>query len=106
MVSIGTKQLLQISNHSGPGVPQLRVSNTANRFIFYNKINECIGKAELHLHTSIDAPPVQLRLNIVQADVSALLGLDVLDGESIVADTVANRLTKRVKVGGDEKNYH
>ena len=34
-------------------------------------------------------------MDVVKADTPALLGLDVLDRESLMADTVANRLTKR-----------
>ena len=38
---------------------------------------------------------------LVQADVSALLGMDILDREGVIGETVANRRTKRMKVNSE-----
>ena len=42
--------------------------------------------------------PVYLQQEDVQADIPAVLGMQVLDSESLIADTVVNRLTKRERL--------
>lgn len=39
-------------------------------------------------------------MDVVSADVPALHGLDVLDKESLIVETVTNRLTKRMLLSG------
>ncbi len=51
---------------------------------------------ELPLATPDGIPLIYVSLDIVSADIPALLGLDVLDSESLFADTVTYRLVKRV----------
>ena len=40
--------------------------------------------------------PIYISLDVVSADVPALLGMDVLDAESLVAETCSNQLKKRI----------
>ena len=49
----------------------------------------------LPLATPPGKPPIFVQMDVVNADIPALLGMDILDRESLIADTVANRLTKR-----------
>ena len=49
----------------------------------------------LPLATPLGKPTIFVQLYLVNADIPALLGMDVLDRESLMADTVGNRLTKR-----------
>ena len=48
------------------------------------------------------APPILVEVDVVATDVQALLGLDVLDNESLVVDSVTNRLIKRVSFTRDD----
>ena len=76
-----------------------RLQNAAfrHRFRFANKVFDSFGKIILYLDTPNGVPPIPVELDLVQADIPALLGIDVLDREGRIADTVANRLTKRVR---------
>ena len=48
----------------------------------------------------LEQNPVLVTLDVFKADIPALLGMDILDRESLTPDTVANRLPKRVTVSG------
>ena len=76
------------------------VSKSSRRYSFGDQVCESIGKITFPLATPPGIPVVQISFDIVTADVPALLGLDVLDKESLTCDTVANRLIKRVAVKG------
>lgn len=48
--------------------------------------------------TPQSVPNISVKLEVVSTDIFALLGLDVLDAQSLTANTVLNRLVKK-KVG-------
>ena len=54
-----------------------------------------LEKASLPLATLPGRQMIYVEMAVVNADIPALLSLDVLDREAVMADTVANRLTKR-----------
>ncbi len=66
-----------------------------------------MGVIKLPLKTPPGVADIFVDFDIVQADVPALLGMDVLDREGLVADTVFNRLARRssVEVGSGTAAY-
>ena len=54
-----------------------------------------VGKIEMSLKTPASIRSISVLMDIVPVDIPALLGLDVLDGESLYADNVTNRLVHR-----------
>ena len=72
-----------------------QIRPSSNRFRFGDETFESLGKISLPLATPRGAPRILVDFDIVQADVPALLGMDVLDREELVADTVFHRLAHR-----------
>lgn len=66
-----------------------------NRFRFGDVTFNSMGQVSLPLPTPEGVAPISVVFDIVPADVLALLGLDVLDRERLVADTVFLRLAHR-----------
>lgn len=54
-----------------------------------------MGQVSIPLATPDGFKPIIVSFDIVQADVPAIIGMDVLDRENLVADTVYNRLASR-----------
>ncbi len=54
-----------------------------------------IGLVEFALQTPAPLRPIPVLLDIVPVDVPALLGLDVLDAESLYPDNVTDRIVHR-----------
>ena len=77
----------------GRRVPRLQWS--PNRFRFADTSYNSLGKVLLPLATPLGKPTIFLQLDVVSADIPALLGKDVLHRESLMADKVGNRLKKR-----------
>ena len=90
---IGLRELKSIFSRFGRRVPQLKWS--PNRFRFADTSYNSLGKVSLPLATPPSGPPIVAEMDIVNADIPALLGLHVLDREALMANTVANRLTRR-----------
>lgn len=90
---IGLKELKYVFRQLGRRVPNLKWST--NRYRFADTSYESLGKASLPLATPLCKLTILVEMDVVNADIPALLGLDVLDREALMADTVANRLTKR-----------
>lgn len=76
----------------GRGAPQLKCSPT--RFRFADTWCNLLGKNILLIAIPRKST-VFVEMDVVKADIPALLGLDMLDCESLLADTVANRSKKR-----------
>ena len=74
-------------------IPQLKLR--PNRLSFADPSYYSHGKALLPLITPPGKPAIFVEMDVVKADIPALLGLDVLNRESLMAGTGANRLTKR-----------
>ncbi len=82
--------LPQVGRHSIPK------SKSKGRYRFPDAVYSSLGTVELPIATPNGIPLIYVGLDIVSADVPALLGLDILGSESLFADTVTNRLVKRV----------
>ncbi len=82
--------LSQVGRHSIP------ISKSKRRYRFADAVYSSLGTVEIPLETPNGIPLMSVGLDIVSADVPALLDLDILDSESLFADTMTNRLVKRV----------
>ena len=60
---------------------------------------------ELAVKTPDHIPPINDMLDVVEVDIPALLGLDLLDGHGLVIDNVTNRLWKRIVVSYDPLKF-
>lgn len=87
------KELKYVFTTTGRRISQLKMS--PNRFLFSDTSYISLGKVFLHLPTPSGKPTTLVEMDAVKADILALLSLDVLYNESLMADKVANRLTKR-----------
>ena len=65
-----------------------------NRFRFADETFKSLGQVDLPLATPPGRCPIKVTMDVVPTDIPPLLVMDVLDRESLIADTVANRLTK------------
>ena len=50
------------------------------------------------IKTPDHVPRINVMLDVVDVDIPALLGLDVLDGNSLIVENVTNRLWERTVV--------
>ena len=90
---IGLRGHKSIFSRFGRRVPQMKWS--PNRFRIADTSYNSLGKVSLPRATPPSGPPIVVEMDVVNADIPALLGLDVRDREALMADTVANRLTRR-----------
>ena len=89
------------------GTHHRKIRASGNSFRFGDENFESLGQISLPLPTPNGTPRVMVDFDIVQADVPALLGMDILDREELVADTVFNRLAHRTAfdIEGDGRVY-
>ena len=64
-------------------------------FRFGDVVVSSLGMVQVALETPPDFPDIMVLMDIVPVNIAALLGLDVLDSESLYADNVTNRLIHR-----------
>ena len=80
----------------GLRVPALLRST--HRFRFGDVTYNSLGKVALPLSTPPGIPTIKVMMDVVPPDIPALMGMDVLDQESLTPDTVENRLVKKIPV--------
>ena len=83
---IGLQAALLLFNGLGRKVKPFKPSQ--KRFRFPDSTFDSLGSIELPLATPRGIPTIFFQLNVVAADVPALLCLDVLDEYSLIVDTV------------------
>lgn len=88
---IGLKELRRLANEYGRDL--LRLRRSMKTFRFSDTTFESLGQVEIPLATPNHVHPIMVTLDVVSRDVPALLGLEMLDSESLIADTVMNKLT-------------
>ncbi len=71
---------------------------STKQFRFGDSKFRSLGKVVLYLETPTGIPPIPITFEVVTAKVPALIGLDVLDSQSLVVDTTTNRLWKQILV--------
>ena len=100
---IGKKELMRIMRHyNKQSIPVMR---SRNAFRFGDSVAKSRGIVELFLDTPNGTPPLPVLLDIVDVNIPALLGLDILDGYSLNADTVSNRLIHRIPCSKSVSGY-
>ena len=70
-------------------MPAIRSSRV---FRFYDMTENSMGMIELAIETASGIPPIHILLDVFDVDISALVGLDVLDGNCQCIDNVSNRM--------------
>lgn len=65
-----------------------------NRFLSGNETFNLLGAVSLQIPTQVGVPVIYIKFDFVQADIPALIGMDVLDREHLIADTIFNRLDR------------
>ena len=66
------------------------ISKSKRSFRFGSAVCQSLGEVEFPLKTSDHIPPIMVVLDIVPADVPALLGPYILDSALLVVDTVVS----------------
>lgn len=95
---VGTHELSRLLRHLGRQRGLLKPS--INSFRFADTVYESLGTVVLPLSTPRHVRTIQVELDVVSANVPALLGLDAMDAHSVTPCTVTNSLVKRVMVNG------
>lgn len=93
---IGWKELNRVLYKMGKYRRVIRPSN--RRFRFGDVSHRSKGKIRLAMETPPGIRSIQVDLDIVDARVPALLGMDVLDREKLIPDTLNDRLARRSAV--------
>lgn len=93
MSVVGRSELNRMLTASGVYNSKRRLS--PHRFRFGDVSFKSRGIATLPLSTPDGVPPIEVDFDIVDADVPALLGQDVLDRERLTADTVFHWMARR-----------
>lgn len=81
-------------------IPTLRRPTT--KYQFADRSFETLGKVSISLATSNNSPLIIVEMDVVSADISALLDMNVLARELLIAETVNNRLVKRSYVSHED----
>ena len=84
------KHTLQYIDRSS--IPRM---HSNNNYRFGDVTVRTVGTVEIMLATPPTVPDIPVLMDIVPANVPALLGLDILDSEQLYADNVTNRLVHR-----------
>lgn len=92
---IGIKELLYVCAEVGNKVRSLK--ETFNRFWLADTLLDSVGQEASPLATPCGNESITVTLDVVPADIPALLGMDILDRECLIAETVPSRLKKRKK---------
>ena len=101
---IGRKELNRVMTRMGKY--KRKIVPSTNRFRFGDVTFESRGKVSLPMKTSTGVTPILVEMDIVDADVPALLGMDVLDRECLAADKVQNHLIRKYSIGKGSGTTH
>lgn len=78
------------------GTNLLRPRKPKKRIRFADSSFDFLGEVEITISTPYHIQTIIVKIDVVSDDVLELLGLDLLEFKSIIADTVMNRLEKKV----------
>ena len=99
----GQRELNRIVKTTGIMV---KVKNgSTNSFRFGNVVFRSVGTVVLQLKTPKGAEKIFVQLDIVAADMPALLGIDVMDAVGLTPCTVSNRLVKKVPTNDQRTEF-
>ena len=94
---IGRKELNRIFAKMGMSTSKLSRPSFSKLFRFADNTFESLGQITILLSTPFGIARIYVKFDFVQADVPALIGMDIPDRDSPIADTLAKRLTNRVR---------
>ena len=89
-----------LRNLEKKGIPRIK---SRNFFRFGDVTVPSQGLIEIALDTPPNFRPIHVLMDIVTVDIPALLEVDVLDGETLCAENVTNRLVHRQILSGPEE---
>lgn len=72
-------------------------------FRFGDAVFKSLATVEISLKTPAGIPIILMTLEILADDIPALLGLEMIDDESLLADKVTNRLVHRIIISKGDK---
>ena len=101
---IGMREFKRI--RSQLGLRNIKVNPSKCGFTFADATYASLGSVTLPLYTPPGIPTIMVELEIVPADIPALLGLDVLDQHQLTIDTVHNVLAKRSRITTEEGSIY
>ena len=102
---IGREEYNRICTNNGIHARTILPSN--ERFSFADHSYPSLGKVKIVLKTPTGAPAIPVTLDMVGADIPALLGMDLLEREQLCADTTVNHLARRTRIEGtDGRNIY
>lgn len=86
-------------------VPTL--SPSPAKFRFGGDARQSLGLTSLHLQTLSDINPIRVRCDVVDVDISSLLGLEVMYKHHLLLDTISNKLVnhKIIHKNGNEPSH-
>ena len=101
----GIKELNRIFHSFGRRIPDLRQSHRLFRFGDMSCVS--LGTCTIPVCTPPGIPSIQVEIDVVSAEFPALLGMNVLDSESLTPCTISNRLVHRqeIKRDGEESTF-
>ena len=70
-------------------------------FRFGDVSTKSLGMIELVIQTTDHIPPISILLDVVDVDIPALIGIDVLDGNCLKVDNMSNRLWHHTIISND-----
>lgn len=85
---------------------RLRLQTSRRRFRFADATFDSLGLLSLPLATPPGIPTIFVTLDVISAEIPALLGLDILDCHSMYIDTVQNLLVKCTVLKSDNSKSH
>ena len=97
---IGMREFKRIRSHLG--LRNIKSKPSKCGFTFADATYASLGSVTLPLYTPPGIPTIMVQLEIVPADIPALLGLDDLDQHQLTIDTVHNVLAKRSRITTEE----
>lgn len=92
---VGRKELRRILKHFSPH--HRGIMRSRSRFRLADSVVESLGHISIPLRTPTGVPTIMVELDVVEADIPALLGIYILDKESLSVCTVLNRLVKKLR---------
>ena len=93
---IGKKQVNRILDRLGRRCMPVIRSNRL--FRFGDVSSKLFGMIELSIQTPENIPLIHVLLNVVDVNIPALIGLDVLDGNFLMVDNISNHLWHRIVI--------
>lgn len=83
-----------------------QIRPSVNSFRIAYTVYQSMGKITIPLHTPTGIPNIPVELYIVEADIPAFLGPNVLEEESLAPYTVSDRLKTKVPVKRAGENMY